>query len=590
MWSSARTPLHSLVFDPAEATNHISFATVLPDGSPLTYSTCTYDADWNYTPLSQGNVTSVQYVNTINHSNFGTINYAISSAGSGKTLPSETNPYAFDPELANDIFVNNVSDKYEFRQVRLMVPSDASKGYAAATVFSQRGGKTVQLSNNASAYYSIPMSFKDSPLATQSEENDESKYILYIGSMLGTEEIPAYHAGIQSNSPSIHTVMYCPTVNAGTPLLDLQWEYMDTYIGRAYKTSSGYMFPLSRDDNRWSYFPTNDFRYGSGGTYGQWFPGHPGFASDIKDATPAIGETAPFYVATLSKTFESYYQAWIPMFNITSYGQLGELRQADLKAHTFSLKMNGEEVLTDYNNFWSWVYSLPETEGYQPGAYELKMENPNYTLDGVAGKVTYEAKFDQSKEDGLPPAIQMLQMRTAKDDKVGYEFETPADGKLYFCGSDLVFNTGTLPDGRTQNWFDFGTTETRVEYAPTGTGRFYPLEITARPDLTYWGFAEMSEVSFAGVTNGSANNLYDLRITMTDPSGNSMTQTIAPAFKIKSGVGVDDMAADIDGTVDVYSIDGTLMMRGADATALTGLSKGIYILRSGNKAVKRVIR
>ena len=77
---------------------------------------------------------------------------------------------------------------------------------------------------------------------------------------------------------------------------------------------------------------------------------------------------------------------------------------------------------------------------------------------------------------------------------------------------------------------------------------------------------------------------------MTDPSGNSMVQTIAPAFKIKSGVGVDDMAADVDGTVDVYSIDGTLMMRGADASALTGLNKGIYILRYGNKAVKRVIR
>lgn len=309
----------------------------------------------------------------------------------------------------------------------------------------------------------------------------------------------------------------------------------------------------------------------------------------IIERPTALGETAPFYVATLSKMFESYYQKWIPSFNITSYGQLGEQRQADLKAQTFSLKMNGEEVLNDYGNFWSWVYSLPETEGYQPGSYELKMENPNYTLDGVAGKVTYEAKFDQSKEDGVPPAIQMLQLHTT-DDKVGYEFNVPGDGKLYFCGSDLVYNSGQLPDGRTQTWFDFGTTDTRVEYAPNGTGRFYPLEITARPDLTYWGFAEMSEVSFAGVTNGSANNLYDLRITMTDPSGNSMVQTIAPAFKIKSGVGVDDMAANVDGTVDVYSIDGTLMMSGTDASALTGLNKGIYILRSGNKAVKRVIR
>lgn len=53
---------------------------------------------------------------------------------------------------------------------------------------------------------------------------------------------------------------------------------------------------------------------------------------------------------------------------------------------------------------------------------------------------------------------------------------------------------------------------------------------------------------------------------------------------------LDNIIADTDGCIDIYSINGTLLMHNCTREALTKLQSGVYVLRQGTKATKFVVR
>ena len=75
-----------------------------------------------------------------------------------------------------------------------------------------------------------------------------------------------------------------------------------------------------------------------------------------------------------------------------------------------------------------------------------------------------------------------------------------------------------------------------------------------------------------------------------------MFTTDLPKYTIKidhtpaSESGIVNIGADTDGCIDIYSINGTMLMHNCTREALAKLQPGIYVLRQGAKATKFVVR
>ena len=105
------------------------------------------------------------------------------------------------------------------------------------------------------------------------------------------------------------------------------------------------------------------------------------------------------------------------------------------------------------------------------------------------------------------------------------------------------------------------------------------------------GYGYFFRGDLAAVSKASSNKWYDVRISLTDPSGNTNVQTISPAFRIENITeGVETIGNEATSTFEVYSLDGTCVMRNAHKDAMQTLAKGIYIKRSHEKTEKIVVK
>lgn len=149
-----------------------------------------------------------------------------------------------------------------------------------------------------------------------------------------------------------------------------------------------------------------------------------------------------------------------------------------------------------------------------------------------------------------------------------------------------------------------------VEYAPYGTESFLPLEVENIAERDFMpGFGTYYRGSLAAVDRKSDNGWFDVRIRLTDASGNWQEQTLSPAFRIDSNVGVEAVAAPEIGVtvangmitvcgcenpaIEVYSTDGILLRRvNAASLDATTLGSGIYLVSvtDGSKRAVRKVR
>ena len=72
------------------------------------------------------------------------------------------------------------------------------------------------------------------------------------------------------------------------------------------------------------------------------------------------------------------------------------------------------------------------------------------------------------------------------------------------------------------------------------------------------GWGKFYKVSLSSVAEASANQWYDLRLTLKGADGETTVQTISPAFKIKEVSSVEDLTDGIDQAeiAAVYSLQG----------------------------------
>lgn len=302
-----------------------------------------------------------------------------------------------------------------------------------------------------------------------------------------------------------------------------------------------------------------------------------------------------------TQVFRTVASDWGASFSFSYIGGLGERREVDNLATVGLVSVNGEapsdEVLENLQ-----YGQLPEE-----GKINLEFTDSNVIVDDILGKNVSKLEFDMQREDWCPPTLQLVRFIDA-DGNFTDRYREGKDGVVEFYGGDFTFN---YDEESELSWYtEMPASEVSVEYAPYNTNDFLPLEVENIPERDFMpGFGTYYRGSLASVDRPSENGWFDVRIRLTDASGNYQEQTLSPAFWIEANVGVNEVAGSEIGlavangritvcgcenpTIEVYSTDGMLLRR-VNATSLdaTAFGSGIYLVSvtDGSNCVVRKMR
>lgn len=204
-------------------------------------------------------------------------------------------------------------------------------------------------------------------------------------------------------------------------------------------------------------------------------------------------------------------------------------------------------------------------------------------LDGEIlseNKATMTCNID--KTDWVPPTAQLLWFTDGAI--VRDHFQTPENAMLHLYAADFRY---TLNDTFDKDMMEAYPLESiKVEYAPTGSSEFTEIEVSENADMFFMpGYGYCYDGSLAGIDRGSDNGWMDLRITLTDDSGNVQTQTLSPAFRVDSLAGIEEVLPDSTdriGNTELYDLQGRKVC--------SNPIPGIYIRRSPNRTEKVIVR
>ena len=186
------------------------------------------------------------------------------------------------------------------------------------------------------------------------------------------------------------------------------------------------------------------------------------------------------------------------------------------------------------------------------------------------------------KVDWVPPTAQLLWFTDGAI--VRDHFQTPENAVLHLYAADFRY---TLNDTFDKDMMEAYPLESiKVEYAPTGSSEFTEIKVSENADMFFMpGYGYCYDGSLAGIDRGSANGWMDLRITLTDDSGNVQTQTLSPAFRVDSLAGIEEVLPDSTdriGNTELYDLQGRKVC--------SNPIPGIYIRRSPNRTEKVIVR
>jgi hypothetical protein len=308
------------------------------------------------------------------------------------------------------------------------------------------------------------------------------------------------------------------------------------------------------------------------------YPGHPAFSYTDKQKEFNYGTSCPINALMIKNRFDDYVQGKYMTFICTYIGRNGELRETDLPTVQANVTYNKNTVIC--NNYITIAKDMDvfATERHEDGIIEGDFLNTNINVDGLPGKNSTHVYFDQTKEDWTPPTIQMLLFKD-KNDIITDRFSDASDGKLEFAAGD--FNCHPLPHH--VFFFDCKEQTVDVSYSPYNANKWTTLDVEEIPSMYYMpGFGYFYRGELKNVNAKAKKGWFDLKIKLTDKSGNYHEQLISPAFRIDSLVdtGVDDLNVDNAVEVSRYSVDGQI---------LPTKQKGINIVKYSNGEIKKVI-
>jgi|GEM_PF-3120583 len=281
------------------------------------------------------------------------------------------------------------------------------------------------------------------------------------------------------------------------------------------------------------------------------------------------------------------------------YGNAGEIRNPDYRTATAQVMIDGDVVLTRgaTGAIYNWAKERSQTE-HPKEVVSYVFYDENIIVDGIKGYNICNVTVDESKEDRDAPTLQRMMLKN-RDGNPTVRFASPADGKIALAGGDFVRQQYMKDTGsgglRSSEYYTYTPATIKVEYAPRGNGEFTELAVEEDASKFFMpGYGAYWEGSLGTVDRQSPDGWFDLRVTLTDASGNSQVQTISPAFHIESLSSVEDAVTDKDVCIRVEN-NRIIAPSGAEIYDISGRpassapAPGIYIVRHAGKSVKIII-
>ena len=190
--------------------------------------------------------------------------------------------------------------------------------------------------------------------------------------------------------------------------------------------------------------------------------------------------------------------------------------------------------------------------------------------------------------------MQMLQFKD-KNGNITDRFANPADGVVEIAGGDFSYNP--VPESYS-GYYTCSPATIKVTCTPFGKDNTLNIPMEEISDFYFMpGFGYFFRGSFENIPASMEKQWYDLMVTFTDPTGNSQTQTISPAFCIDGTLaGLDEMQSlqsyiklvgDMlivkgveNATIQLLSVDGRLVSGNTDGKICIGsLPRGVYVVK-----------
>ena len=287
------------------------------------------------------------------------------------------------------------------------------------------------------------------------------------------------------------------------------------------------------------------------------------------------------------------------IFIANYYGNAGERRNPDVRTATAEVVIDGKVVLPRGSTgaIYDWAEQRSQTE-HPKEKVSYVFYDENIIVDGIKGYNICNVTVDEGKEDRDASTLQRLMLKN-RDGNPTVRFASPADGKIALAGGDFVRNQYMRDTGSeglvSSEYYTYSPATIKVEYAPRGSQEFTALAVEEDASKFFMpGYGAYWEGSLGTVDRQSLDGWFDLRVTLTDASGNSQVQTISPAFHIDSLSAINNAISDNNTEIrvenhciiapagaEIYDICG----RPASATP----GPGIYIVRHAGKSVKIII-
>lgn len=512
----------TLTADPLTATHHIRFTSLNPDGTQSKVKTICYKAEGSdeYDVVDEGNVKTMAYDTRLRNIDYGFTCYWKMMLDPGSIV--ETGPsLKINAERLTDIHVTPLSNRYVAGQNRAIWGNDA----VYLTEFRCKGSFDGEIKNDESRYYSINSALK--PSASSNSEPSDQPYILQWepmwGNMMEDSKIT-----MRSATPETHTIMYCPNHDdylPGNPAVNISFAYLDKITRFEYGWNETLVQerPLclvSETHNPYVILPQGAYVYETpGGETKANFPGNEAYMFEWDKVFK--GDCVPW----LKFMIHGFYDEKADLIHKETTIYFSGLN-AESRSDSYNIKatLNGIEADDDFD---SWLSQLPPG-----GNLHISFASEEVEISGTKGQNSTEIRINRDTGDEYAPTLTMLQMKNSQG-LLTNRFSTPHDGLVSFSCGD--FNFTTDPGNPYKTWFEYADTEVKLSYSANGRDEWHEMSIDEISELMYLpGFGKHYQADLSAITEPGPNGWYDLRFLFTDLSGNTMEQTISPAFCIES--------------------------------------------------------
>ena len=450
---------------------------------------------------------------------------------------------------ANGFYINNVSDRYKI--IVSFSAFDTTTDYMIVQTKESIDGDFVFV-NNPADYVLYQEQFQPTPAYNPEEGGGTTAFemdAIWNGVMRGgisgrstrisPNGLTSFYLDVPEREDNSIKMLFYPGFGDNRQMSIQEWSYQDEegvvhtqidtiynslhiygqaalvskngveYVNSGHDIAGNYSFHMSEDPN------ADVIEY----------PGNPHFAFTDQKKALAYGSSCPINAVMAQNRYQEWLGGKYSTLDFVYLGRYGEVRGSDLSSATLEITYNQDSVIcTDLSTMLESMYNFAME--HKEGQLDIDIVNTNVEVDELPGKNLTHVFYDWTQEDWTAPTLQMLWLRDA-DGNITDRFANGDEGVLEFAGGDFNFHQTD------RFWFDCLPQTVEVSYSPYDADSWKPFAVEEIPENFFMpAFGYFYRGVLNQVEGTSEKGWFDLKIKLTDLSGNWQEQIISPAFRI----------------------------------------------------------